>query len=266
MDSGENETGLNGYALSRNWFDWCFENPDKIRPSHTALYFFIVEHCNRHGWKSKFGLPTEMAKDAIGIRNYRTYSNTLNDLIEWGFIKLIEKSKNQYSSCIVAIVKNTKAHTKAYTKATQKHIQKQVQSTYKSTVVIDKPINLKPINQEQQTLIFPFDSLKFIEAWKNWNEYRSEIKKPYKSVKSEQAALNALKEFNEEFSISLINRSISNQWQGLIFKDTELEFRKLNQKGVIPNSMAHAIKIGDDYYNKRMAEIAEQERLSGNDQ
>lgn len=41
---------------------------------------------------------------------------------------------------------------------------------------------------------------------------------------------------------------------------------KPQNKTIVPNSMTHALKIGDDYYNKRMAEIAEQERLSGNDQ
>lgn len=48
-----------GYDLSRSWFDWCFINPENS--NHTALYFFI-EHCNRMGWKERFGLPTTMTK------------------------------------------------------------------------------------------------------------------------------------------------------------------------------------------------------------
>ena len=66
----------------------------------------------------------EMTKDAIGISNYRTYSNTLSDLIEWWFIKEIQKSKNQYSSNIIAIVENTEANTKALDKALQKLLQR----------------------------------------------------------------------------------------------------------------------------------------------
>lgn len=139
---------MNGYDLSRMWFNWCFENPEKIKPNHTALYFFIIEHCNRLGWKTKFGLPTEMAKDAIGIKNYKTYIKTLNDLVEFGVIELVEKSKNQYSSNIIALVKNTKAHTKALDKASLKHIPKQVQSTYQSIDSINKPITN---NKEQRT-------------------------------------------------------------------------------------------------------------------
>jgi hypothetical protein len=116
------------FALSRNWFNFSFENPEKISPNHTALYFFAIEHCNRLGWKEKFGLPTTMAKEAIGIRSYNTYINTLNDLVEWGFIKMIEKSKNQHSSNIVALSKFDKALDKALDKAIVKHATKQRES------------------------------------------------------------------------------------------------------------------------------------------
>lgn len=143
-----NHKDITGYDLSRNWFDWCFENPEKISPTHTAMYFFIIEHCNRLGWKEKFGLPMEMTKDAIGISNFRTYTKTFTDLVEWGFIKIYEKSKNQYSSNIIGIVKNTKAHTKALDKALQKHSHKQVQKQSNSIVYIDKPINNITINKE----------------------------------------------------------------------------------------------------------------------
>ena len=130
---------LNSYQLSRMWFDWSFENPERINPNHSALYFFCIEHCNRLGWKDKFGLPTTMAKEAIGIKNYRTYIKTLNELVDFGFLIMIEKSKNQYSANIVALVQNTKALTKALDKALLKHGTKQGQSIDS----IDKPI--KPI-------------------------------------------------------------------------------------------------------------------------
>jgi len=137
---------MNSYELSRNWFDWCFANPEKPNPNHHAIYFFAIEHCNRLGWKDKFGFPSQMVMEAIGIKNWRTYSVSLNDLVEWGFIKMIEKSKNQYSSNIIAIVKNTKAHVKALDKALQKHSAEQG----KSIVSIDKQYNNKPNNKEQE--------------------------------------------------------------------------------------------------------------------
>lgn len=135
---------INGYELSRAWFDWCFENPDKVNPNHHAVYFFAIEHCNRLGWKEKFGFPTTMVKDAVGIKNYRTYINAFNDLAEWGFIKLVEKSQNQYSANIIALVKNTKSGAKALDKALQKHNAKHC----KSNVSIDKQIQtLEPKNK-----------------------------------------------------------------------------------------------------------------------
>lgn len=140
---------LNSYELSRNWFNWCFENPEKISPNHTALYFFCIEHCNRLGWKSKFGLPTTMAKDAIGIRSYNTYSKTLFDLVEWGFILMIEKSKNQYSSNIIALSKNNKALNKALDKAFIKHVTKQSESTIQSTGESIDSINKQETNKQE---------------------------------------------------------------------------------------------------------------------
>lgn len=131
---------MTNYELSRQFFAWSFENPELINTNHVALYFFILEHQNRMGGKEKFGLPSQMAKDAIGIKSYNTYINALNDLVSWGFIKLIEKSKNQYSSNIVAISKNNKANNKALDKATSYHVIKQRESTIQSNSSIDNSI------------------------------------------------------------------------------------------------------------------------------
>jgi len=138
---------MNGYELSRIWFDWCFDNASKIKPIHTALYFFCVEHCNRLGWKKEFGLPRNMAMDAIGVKNNRTFTSAFNDLEEWGFIYVLERSTNQHSANIISIVasaENTLAPTKALDKAVYKHAHKQ-------SIGI-API-YKPINQEQETTI-----------------------------------------------------------------------------------------------------------------
>jgi len=140
------ETELNIFELMKDWFDFCFENPELVNSNHSAMYFFILSHSNRLGWKSKFGLPMQMTMDAIGIKNYRTFSNTFNDLILWGFILLLQKSVNQYSANVIALVKNTKANTKALSKATHKHSQKQV----RSIVGIIKPITNIPITKEQE--------------------------------------------------------------------------------------------------------------------
>lgn len=130
--------GKNIYSLSRAWFDFSFENPELVKPNHTALYFFCIEHCNRLGWKEKFGLPTTMAKEAIGIKSYNTYKNTLHDLVDWKFIIMIELSKNQYSANIIALSYFNKALDNALDKALIKHGTKQSESTEQSIGSIDK--------------------------------------------------------------------------------------------------------------------------------
>ena len=164
---------MNSYDLSRKWFDWTFENPERINPNHTALYFFIIEHCNRLGWKEKFGLPTTMAKEAIGIRSYNTYINTLNDLVEFGFVNLIEKSKNQYSSNIIALSNFDKAHDKALDKALIKHGTKQRESIYS----INKQETIEQIYIPEFTEFLQFA----IEQISNIN--KDEVKLKYESWK-----------------------------------------------------------------------------------
>jgi len=149
---------MNSYELSRKWFDFSYENPEKIKPNHAALYFFAIELCNRLGWKKKFGLPTDTAKDAIGIKNYKTYINTLNDLVDWGFIEMIEKSKNQYTANIIALVNFTKAHTKAHTKALDKANAKQVQSTYQGIASVYKQEN----NEQENNITIDFEKFKYL--------------------------------------------------------------------------------------------------------
>jgi len=145
---------MKGYDLSRAWFNFCFENPELIKPIHTAIFFFACEHYNRLGKKEKFGFPSQMTMEAIGVRKYQTYGRALSDLVDWGFIKMIERSKNQYSANIVSLCatpKNGTARGKALDKALVKHGSKQGHSTGQGKDSIDKPINQqtnKPLNQE----------------------------------------------------------------------------------------------------------------------
>jgi hypothetical protein len=182
------------FKLTRTFWDFTFENPEKIKPNHCALYLFIVEHCNRLGWKRKFGLPTTMAKDAIGIRSYNTYINTLNDLVDFGLIEMIEVSKNQYSSNIVAISNFDKALDKALDKASIKHVTKQSESTIQSIDSIDKHITNKQINNkaslETRTLAFknsliPFKQKYSIDMLKDFFGYWTEPNKSNTKLKFE---------------------------------------------------------------------------------
>ena len=98
-----NSKQVNTYTISREWFDWSFEHPDLVKPSHTAIYFYAIDQNNRFGWKEKFGLPTLQAMEATGIKSKNTYYKAFNNLIEWNFIKIITKAKNANSANIISI-------------------------------------------------------------------------------------------------------------------------------------------------------------------
>ena len=140
---------MNGYELTRIFVDYSFENPSKIKPNHYALYFFSIEHCNRLGWKPEFGLPTTMSMEAIGIKSYNTYKKTFDDLADFGFFEVIERSKNQYSSNIIKLSKNDNALDNALDKAFIKHRAKQGESIDESIDSIIKQINNKQLNNKQ---------------------------------------------------------------------------------------------------------------------
>lgn len=232
------------YSLTRNFFDWSFENPEKINTNHVALYYFILEHSNRLGWKEKFGLPTGMAMEAIGIKNYKTYGKTFTDLVEFGFVKLIEKSKNQYSSNVIALVKNTKAHTKALTKASLKHIPKQSSSSDNSSVSIlipstTIPSTIIPSTEEppegvnfdfkKSLLNYGFDST-LVAVWLS-------IRKKKKAHNSEIAFQGFIREVEKsgKDKNEILRRCVEKSWVGFeavwIVSKTEVRPKNTDDEG-----------------------------------
>lgn len=90
-------------------------------------------------------------------------------------------------------------------------------------------------NVNEDVIIMPFGE-KFKIKWGEWIEYRVEIKKPYKGVKSEQAAIKQLSQFDEAFACALIDKSMGNGWQGLIFENTGKEWNLYKQgKSINPS-------------------------------
>ena len=152
------------YTLYRNFWDFAFANPEKIKPTHVAIFSFAIEHCNRLGWKQKFGLPTSMAMEAIGVGSYNTYTKAFNDLVNFGFITLVEKSRNQYSSNIIALSKFDKATDKALDKALTKHHTKQSKSTIQSTDSIDIQIYNNTSLQDYNNTKADADEINYLDV------------------------------------------------------------------------------------------------------
>lgn len=226
---------MTGYDYARQWWDFAFENPEKVTPNHAALYFFAIEHCNRLGWKDKFGFPMEMAKDAIGIKNYRTYSKTFNDLVDWGFFIVHQKSKNQYSANVIALAENTKATTKALSKAMQKHSQKQVHGI----VGIDKHITKN--NEDVITS----------STWRDdFQIYLAECKKAFSEVYNDKELLSRQQVFHPNVNIQ---KTIWKAYENFWGTEAGWKHKKKNSKKDIDwkHTIINAIDINKVYYTKQ---------------
>lgn len=128
---------MDGYSLSEAWFDFASKNAEKVECKHTALFLYIVEVFNKRKWPDVVGLPSDFTMGILNIGSYKTYKKIFDDLVGFGFIKVIEQSKNQFTSTKIALAKNTKADTKA----SLKHLPKQDQSS--SSII--KQVNIETI-------------------------------------------------------------------------------------------------------------------------
>ncbi len=219
------------FKLYRTFWNWCFENPSKIKPTHIAIYSFAIEHCNRLGWKKEFGFPTTMAMEAIGVRSYSVYKNHLDELVDFGFLEMIEISKNQYSANIIALKENYKAHDKATVKALDKalikHTSKQVESTCQSIDSIDKQ---RTKNKEQgtsnQTSKNSSDSIStkfeinkdWAEVVFDWLEYKKERRETYKSDRSIKSFITKLRNLSGDHPAvarEIVEQSFANNYAGV---------------------------------------------------
>ena len=133
---------MNGYNLTRDWYSYKFDNVGKVKAAHSDMYFYIIDLWNRLGQKDNIGLPTSVTMECLGIGSYNTYKKTLQDLIDFGFVKLIKESKNQHNAKVIAISKIDKATDKALDKASIKATDKALDEPIdKATDTIDKQRN-----------------------------------------------------------------------------------------------------------------------------
>jgi predicted transcriptional regulator len=197
---------LNQYELSRNFWDFAFENTGKIKPVHVAIYFFAMEHCNRLGWKKNFGLPTSMVLEAISVKSYSVYKKAFDDLIEFGFFEIIQYSRNQYSSNIIALKENYKANDKANLKALDKALIKHGTKQGESTVQSIDSINKQRTRNKEQETIKP--------EWKNNFEiYKKELYEACAKLKDDKEWFEEREKYHHNLDITqTLNKAVLDYW------------------------------------------------------
>jgi len=166
---------MNIYSLINNWYNFVGDNGGKIKIQHHAVYFYAIFVCNKNGWAKEFIFPSESGLTFTSVRTYKTYISALNDLVAFGFLNLINKSKNQHSANIVALVDFTKATTKASTKALYNAEPNQVVEQDQRNSSIYRLIYNRQIDQKTKIRIF----IDFLEKSnsKNKEEFFKEILK-----------------------------------------------------------------------------------------
>lgn len=84
---------------------------------------------------------------------------------------------------------------------------------------------------KKKEVVFPFNSIEFNSMWEHWKTYKKQDHKfSYKSLVSEQAALNELSKLsngNESAALEIINQSIAKGWKGFF----EIKNETTNGKG-----------------------------------
>ncbi len=263
------------YKLYRHFWDFAFENPEKIKPTHIAIFSFAVEHCNRLGWKNKFGFPTTMVIEATGIKSYSTYKKHFEELAEFGFIEIIELSKNQHSSNIIALKENNKAPDKALDRALVMHNTKHTSnhSEYINTnkqhtkKLLNKNILLSELknsdveNQKyleiakefvelvKKNLIDAGSSTTTIEKVKaTWyDDIRFLVEVDKQSIESIKKVLNFLK--NDVFwkTHILSTKDLRKKFPKLLLSSNKNNKTKLANRGFDPNNLCSQPSEWDDF-------------------
>lgn len=165
----------NGYNLEDQWWNFSEKTSEKVSPIHTALYFRLVRLNNRLNWVEVFGVPTEYTMFSIGIKSYRSYKRAFDDLIKWGFIRLVEKSYNQHSCNRVALVLKAKSNESALVlkaKAEEKASASEIALKAKAEQAYINNTNKKTYKQDEKGFIPP--SLEEVKQYFDDNGYSIE--------------------------------------------------------------------------------------------
>lgn len=176
---------INLFKISKAWFELSFED-HRITPTHTTLIFYCIDLNNRLAWVDNFGLPAIETSQALNI-SYNTFRKVLKELVEFGHIKIIKKSTNQYTANIISLnllYQNLLKQRKSKLKASLK------QSDITKPIKHIKPINTIPTYLNFKTYAFSKKynidelSLKFkYDAWIE-NGWKDGFDKPIKNWKS----------------------------------------------------------------------------------
>jgi len=173
-----------------------------MKSNHIALLFWVLNVANRSGWKRVLSIPNDWTMDAVGIGNKTTLKKCYEDLVNWEFIKWVEKSKNQYTANRIEICrnKNEPALTQALTQAMYQQCASNENSSEQALQPYINNINIKTINiLNQQTIKMElYFNKKDIENYEGLNTSKQKlIKKNLEKILKDHLELLSTEDLSE---------------------------------------------------------------------
>jgi hypothetical protein len=154
----------------------------------------------------------------------------------------IEKTKRK------AFSESRRNNIKGKNQFTQGHMTKHMENE-------DEDVNDIINDNDNEKLMMPFTSEKFIKYWGIWKDYKTkEYNFKFKSISSEQAGLNKLVKLSdgyEETAIKIIEESLANNWKGFFKLKNETNATTNNYSKLAPKVTMQQL---DEAFAKRNRE------------
>ena len=173
---------MTGYGLQKQFYEWLAETDEPVTSAHIALYHYIIQLCNRLGWKNPMDIDTPTGMLCSKIGTGRTYKATLIDLHLWGLVEILYWTKNQHRAhrirlnpeilpCVdinlsifdtiemskltpqldkIAKIDYAKKHKQSISKAKAEHKQSISRAGYSKRNKQDKPSKLNKLSQTDE--------------------------------------------------------------------------------------------------------------------
>ena len=243
---------------------WKCNLEHQFTASDTRLFFYLLHTCNQLGWKMPFGHSDRHLASSTGL-SVPTVRDCKNRLQKRGLLvcdipKIKSKSfvgQSQYwfptvqnsctdgctvpftdgctDGCTVPLTNNRlnrldKTRQEYNSKPLYPFLQKNDFIENYSKVEKEKKEGKRrkvpPKEEKDSGLVFPFSSKPFSEAWEMLLQMPKWENKQSQSLK---LALKKLSRYDEAFAIDLVEMAITNDWQGLIFQDTDFKYQQWKQ-------------------------------------
>jgi len=186
----------NNYITLINRF-WDIFAEEPLQTADTALYFFLLNACNKQRWKQPFARSDQHLAIMLGV-TVPTVRKAKDRLVKRGLIAYTSPDKAS---------RGEEGRTRYYFPGFESVPE----------------ISGRKVGNTKKPLQLPFGSPQFAESWGMLLETPRWKKKTPHAL---SLALSKLGGFDEEFAILLIGQAMAGGWQRLVFPETERKYQQ----------------------------------------